>query len=311
MFKLFKVVIFFFLLLSYTTKTFSNDNIKIKIKINNEIVTNFDLKKEKNYLIALNPKLKELKNELQNKIAKDSIVREVIKKNEVQKYFKLNQKNKMINIFIKNLYTNLGFVDELSFENYLMQYNWTIDEVKKKIEIESLWNQLIYDKYKNQVKIDKIKLKKKVENDQKNDFKTLYNLSEIVFIIEKDKTFENTIESINTSIIEIGFENTANLYGISESSNVGGKIGWIDSNSLSSSLISSLKNLEIGKYTKPVKIGSKFIILKINDIKKEKKIIDNEKELRNLIKIEENRQLNNFSKIYFDKLQINTKINEF
>ena len=311
MIKLFRIIIIFFLFFSYTTKTFSNDNIKIKIKINNQIVTNFDLKKEKDYLIALNPNLKELKNELQNKIAKDSIVREVIKKNEVEKYFKLNQKNEMINIFIKRLYTNLGFVDELSFENYLIQYNWTIDEVKKKIEIESLWNQLIYDKYRNQVKIDKIKLKEKVENDQKNDFKILYNLSEIVFIIEKDKTYENTIKSIDSSIIEIGFENTANLYSISESSNVGGKIGWVDSNSLSSTLISSLKNLKIGEYTKPVNIGSRFIILKINDIKKEKKIIDNEKELKNLIKIEENRQLNNFSKIYFDKLQINTKINEF
>ena len=311
MIRLFRIIIIFFLIFSYTTKTFSNDNIKIKIKINNEIVTNFDLKKEKNYLIALNPNLKELKNELQNKIAKDSIIREVIKKKEVEKYFNLNQKNKMINIFIKRLYTNLGFVDELTFENYLIEYNWTINDVKKKIEIESLWNQLIYDKYGNQIKIDKIKLKEKVENDQKNEFKILYNLSEIVFVIEKDKTYENTIKSIDSSIIEIGFENTANLYSVSESSSVGGKIGWIDSNSLSSSLISSLKNIEIGKYTKPVKIGSRFIILKINDIKKEKKIIDNEKELNNLIKIEENRQLNNFSKIYFDKLQINTKINEF
>ena len=311
MIKLFRIIIIFFLFFSYITKTFSNDNIKIKLKINNQIVTNFDLKKEKDYLLALNPNLKELKNELQNKIAKDSIIKEVIKKNEIEKYFKLNQKNEMINMFIKRLYTNLGFVDELSFENYLIQYNWTINEVKKKIEIESLWNQLIYDKYRNQVKIDKIKLMKKVENDQKNDFKILYNLSEIVFIIEKDKTYENTIKSIDTSIIEIGFENTANLYSISESSNVGGKIGWVDSNSLSSTLISSLKNLEIGEYTKPVNIGSRFIILKINDIKKEKRIIDNEKELKNLIKIEENRQLNNFSKIYFDKLQINTKINEF
>jgi len=311
MIRLFRVIIIFFFFFNYTTKTFSIDKIKIKIKIDNEIVTKVDLMKEKDYLIALNPNLKELKNELQNKIEKDSIVKEVIKKNEVKKYFKLNQKNEMINIFIKRLYTNLGFVDELSFENYLIQYNWTIDEVKKNIEIESLWNQLIFDKYKNQVKIDKIMLKEKVENEQKNEFKILYNLSEIVFIIEKDKTYENTIKSINSSITEIGFENTANLYGISESSNVGGKIGWVDSNSLSSSLITSLKNLEIGEYTKPVKIGSRFIILKINDIKKEKKIIDNEKELRNLIKIEENRQLNNFSKIYFDKLQINTKINEF
>ena len=100
-------------------------------------MTNFDLKKEKDYLIALNPNLKELKNELQNKIAKDSIVREVIKKKEVKKYFKLNQKNEMINIFIKRLYTNLGFNDELTFENYLIQYNWTIDEVKKKLKLKA------------------------------------------------------------------------------------------------------------------------------------------------------------------------------
>tara|TARA_Y100001958_G_C21204487_1_gene530742 strand:- start:200 stop:1135 length:936 start_codon:yes stop_codon:yes gene_type:complete len=311
MIKLFRILLVFLLFFNYATKTFSNDNIKIKIKINNEIVTNFDLKREKNYLIALNPNLKELKNELQNKIAKDSIVREIIKKNEVEKFFNLNQKNEMINIFIKRLYTNLGFVDELSFENYLVQYNWTINEVKKKIEIESLWNQLIYEKYRNQVKIDEIKLKEKIKSDQKNDFRILYNLSEIVFVIEKNKTYENTIKSIDSSIIEIGFENTANLYSVSESSNVGGKIGWVDSNSLSSNLTNSIKNLKIGEYTKPVKIGSRFIILKINDVKNEKKIIDKEKELKNLIKIEENRQLNNFSKIYFDKLQINTKINEF
>jgi len=98
---------------------------------------------------------------------------------------------------------------------------------------------------------------------------------------------------------------------VSESSNVGGKIGWVDSNSFSSTLSNSIKNLKIGEYTKPVKIGSRFIILKINDVKNEKKIIDNDKELKNLIKIEENRQLNNFSKIYYDKLRINTKINEF
>ena len=311
MIKLFRILLVFLLFFNYATKTFSNDNIKIKIKINNEIVTNFDLKKEKDYLLALNPNLKELKNELQNKIAKDSIVREIIKKNEVEKFFNLNQKNEMINIFIKRLYTNLGFVDELSFENYLVQYNWTINEVKKKIEIESLWNQLIYEKYRNQVKIDEIKLKEKIKSDQKNDFRILYNLSEIVFVIEKNKTYENTIKSIDSSIIEIGFENTANLYSVSESSNVGGKIGWVDSNSLSSNLTNSIKNLKIGEYTKPVKIGSRFIILKINDVKNEKKIIDKEKELKNLIKIEENRQLNNFSKIYFDKLQINTKINEF
>ena len=309
--KLYRILIIFFLFFGYTNKTFSNENITIKVKIDNEIITNFDLEREKNYLIALNPNLKELKIDLQNRIAKESLIKEVIKKNEIQKYFKLNQRNELINVFIKNLYTSLGLNNELSFENYLNQYNWSLIEVKKKIEIESLWNQLIFDRYKNQIQIDKVKLKEKIKNNQKNDFNILYNLSEIVFIVEKDKTYENTIKSIDLSLNEIGFENTANLYSISDSSKVGGKLGWIDLNSLSSTLISSLKNLQTGEYTKPVKLGSRFIILKINDIRKEKKIIDTEKELKNLIKIEENRQLNNFSKIYFDKLRINKKINEF
>ena len=311
MIKLYRILIIFFLFFNYSNKAFSNENIIIKVKIDNEIITNFDLEKEKNYLIALNPNLKELKIDLQNRIAKESLIKEVIKKNEIQKYFKLNQKNELINVFIKNLYTSLGLNNELSFENYLNQYNWSLNEVKKKIEIESLWNQLIFDRYKNQIQINKNRLKEKIKNNQKNDFNVLYNLSEIVFIVEKDKTYENTIKSIDLSLNEIGFENTANLYSISDSSKVGGKLGWIDLNSLSSTLISSLGSLQTGEYTKPVKLGSRFIILKINDIKKEKKIIDMEKELKNLIKIEENRQLNNFSKIYFDKLRINKRINEF
>ena len=125
--KLYKILIIVFLFFIFTKKSFSNENIKIKIKIDNEIITNFDLEKEKNYLIALNPKLKELKESLQNKIAKESIVKEVIKKNEIKKYFKLNQRNEMINVFIKNLYTSLGLNNELSFENYLNQYNWSLN----------------------------------------------------------------------------------------------------------------------------------------------------------------------------------------
>ena len=117
--------------------------------------------------------------------------------------------------------------------------------------------------------------------------------------------------SINQSIIEIGFENTANLYSISDSSKVGGKIGWININSLSPKISNSLKKVDLGQFTSPVNLNSKFIILKINDIKKEKKIIDVNKELGKLIKSEENRQLNNFSKMYFDRLKINTKIDEY
>ena len=303
--------LFLFFLLLYQNESFSNEKISIKIKINDQIITNYDLEKEKKYLMALNPNLKNLNEKLQNKIAKDSIAKEIIKKNELKKYFNLEEPNLSIAPFIKNFYTNLGIKNESDFSRYLNNFGWTLNEVRSKIKIEVLWNQLIFDRFINQVKIDEVKLKNKINLSEKKKFRNLYELSEIIFVIEKGKSFESTIDLINKSIKEIGFENTANLYSISDSSKIGGKIGWVAGNNLSVKISNSLKNLSVGDHTQAINLNSKFIILKLNDIKKEKRIIDKDKELANLIKTEQNRQLDNYSKIFFDKIKINTKIYEY
>lgn len=309
--KSINLIIFFIIIIFNTHKSYSDEKVYIEIKINNEIITNFDLEKEKNYLNALNPNLKDLEDELQMTIARDSIAKEVIKKDELKKYFDLNSKNININKFIKNFLENLGFNNEIQFEDYLLKYGWTLDEVKEKIKIEVLWNQFIFDKYQNQVQINVTKLKDKINSDKDKKFKTLYDLSEIVFQIKKDNNFKITYDSIKKSISEIGFENTANLYSVSDSAKIGGKIGWVDENSLSTKLSSALKNIESGQHTMPINLNNGFIILKINNKKNEEKIIDFDKELKKLIKFEETKQLNNFSKIYFDKIKINTKIDEY
>ena len=307
-----KILITIFLILFFFQgKNLASENVSIKIKINDQIVTNFDLEKEFKYLTALNPNLKNISNELKVKIAKDSIAKEMIKKNELKKYFELNQSDQIISQFIKNFYTNLGISDEITFEKYLNEHDWSLNDVKQKIRIEVLWNQLIFERFRNQIKIDEEELKKKVDILEKEEKRILYDLSEIIFQIEKNKTFQDTINSINKSIQEIGFENTANLYSISDSAKIGGKIGWIEESSLSSNLSQEIKKINIGENTNPVNISSKFIIVKLNNIKKEKKIIDKKKELLRLIKSEENRQLDNFSKIFFDKIKINTKIYEY
>ena len=59
-----------------------------------------------------------------------------------------------------------------------------------------------------------------------------YLLSEILFV-KKDLSLEKTIGQIQLSINEIGFNNTANIYSISNSSKLGGKLDWINENSLS------------------------------------------------------------------------------
>ncbi len=311
MMKFINFTIFIALLFFYNNKTLSDEKISIKIKINNEIITNFDIERERKYLNILNPNLKSLNDQLQIKIAKDSISKEVIKRNVLKKYFDLENEDIVIDKFIKNFYNNLGFNNEIEFESHLLNFGWSIKEVEKKIKIEVMWNQFIFDRYKNQIKIDLDKLKNKIKLDKNNKFKSLFNLSEIIFRVEKNNNYANTLDSIKKSISEIGFENTANLYSVSDSAKIGGKIGWIEENSLSVKLSNAVKTINVGEYTEPVKLNNGFIILKINNKKNEEKVIDFDNELKKLIKVEETKQLNNFSKIYFDKVKINTKINEY
>ena len=311
MMKFINFIIFIIILFFYSNKTFSDEKISIKIKINNEIITNFDIERERKYLNILNPNLKDLNDQLQIKIAKDSISKEVIKRNVLKKYFDLENEDIVIDRFIENFYNNLGFNNEIEFESHLLNFGWSVKEVEKKIKIEVMWNQFIFDRYKNQIKIDLDKLKNKIKLDENNKFKSLFNLSEIIFRVEKNNNYANTLNSIKKSISEVGFENTANLYSVSDSAKIGGKIGWIEENSLSVKLSNAVKSINVGEYTEPVKLNNGFIILKINNKKNEDKVIDFDNELKKLIKVEETKQLNNFSKIYFDKVKINTKINEY
>ena len=311
MMKFINLIIFVAIFTLYSHKILSDEKVLIKLKIDNEIITNFDLEREKKYLNALNPNLKNISDELQIKIAKDSVSKEIIKKNKLKKYFDLESDDIKIEQFIKNFFVNLGFNNKIEFESYLIEFGWTLSEIEEKVKIEVLWNQFIFEKYQNQIKIDIENLKSKIKLGEKNKFKTLYDLSEIFFQIEKNKNFTNTLNSIETSILEIGFENTANLYSVSDSAKIGGKIGWVNENSLSSALAKAIKTIQVGNYTQPIKLNNGFIILKINNKKNEEKIVDVENELKKLIKIEETKQLNNFSKIYFDKVKINTKIYEY
>jgi peptidyl-prolyl cis-trans isomerase SurA len=57
-------------------------------------------------------------------------------------------------------------------------------------------------------------------------------------------------------------------------------------------------------------MGNRYLILKINDVREISIPINKEDELNKMIKFETNKQLNQFSKIFFDKSKINYSINE-
>jgi len=305
-----KFILFLFLLLIISFKSSTAENFYIVYKINNEIITNSDIEKEYRYLVSLNNQLKNLEKQKIIELSKESALREKIKKIELIKYFDLKTINIDIDNYLENFYRNLNIKNKKEFEEYLQSNNISLNYVRKKIEIEILWNQLIYDRYIGQINIDRNQLKEKVKKLISTKKQKKYSLSEILFDIENNSNFEKKLENINQSISEIGFKNTANIYSISDSSKFGGKIGWIEEQKLSTKILEQLKTLEIGQYTSPLQVGSSFLILKIEEIKYENAIINEDEELNKMIQFETSKQLDQFSKIFYEKIKINSFINE-
>jgi peptidyl-prolyl cis-trans isomerase SurA len=305
-----KTILIVTLLLIFVTSKVLAD-VYISVKVNNTVISSHDIKREALYLKALNKKLENLDNKQILRIAKESIIRETIKLIELNKYYVLDQSNPLLDKVIKDFYLRLNMQNEIEFENHLKKYDLNIAEIKKKIEIETTWNALIDRNYRNQIKIDRDKLLQKINNLKANKQKKSYLLSEIMFEKKAGQSMDQVFLVIEESIKEIGFENTANIYSISDTAKFGGKIGWVDEENLASVIKSEIMKINVDNYTKPIIINNSFLILKLQDTKEEMVKINKSLLLDDMMRYEINTQLSRFSKIYYNKLKINTEIHEF
>ena len=298
-----------------TINAHSNE-IKILYKINDSIITNYDVFEEVNYLVSLNKSLTQLNKKQLSSTAEKSLIREIIKKDEINKFYEINYKEELesekINIIIKNFSKKIGFKSIEEFQDYLKIKNINFNDLKKKFIIERFWNQLIFDKYRNLVKIDKNKIENDLEELIKNNSKILsFNLSEIIFLEKNREAIEKKSEEIITSIEDIGFKDTAVIHSISESSKLGGEIGWINQNQISKKIFLAIKDLKIGEFSKPIIASSGIIFLKVNDKKKVDAQIDKEKEMERLFSFEKDRILNEYSIIYYKEIENRAYVEKF
>tara|TARA_B110001450_G_scaffold158754_1_gene148095 strand:- start:13 stop:951 length:939 start_codon:yes stop_codon:yes gene_type:complete len=305
--RLFKTIILFFLIFVPTNAI----EISIVTKVHNEIITNIDIENEYKYLIALNNELKNLKKKSILDLAKDSIIREKIKKNELIKYYTLDHTKDYLNDIMKNFYAQLNLQNIDEFENYLKQYDLRLNDVKKRIEIEVLWNQLIASKFEDQININKKVLEKKV-NDRisKNEMLSEYDISEIVFQVDGNNNLKEKMNAISESIKVQGFKNTANIYSVAATSKFGGNLGWIKEGQLTDELNKLLKTMVIGEISQPMKIPNGYMILQMQNKREVREEVDREKLLKDLIRFEKDKQYNRYSIMYYNKIKLNTYISE-
>ena len=286
--------------------------VNIQIKIDNEIITNVDIEREYRYLTALNNSFQSLEKKTAYEIALTSMIKEIIKRNELKKYYNLDQNPDYMAETVKNFYKSLGIKNEKEFENYLLRHGLILNDVKKKLEIEALWNEFIYKKYQGQIRIDEDKLEKTLKEKIKNnnEIQENYLLSEIFFNEKNTDELTKKYNLIEENIKKIGFENTANKYSQSASARNGGDIGWVKDSQLSNAIKKKIVNLKVGEYSKMITLPGGFLIVKINAIKEVKIEKNLKKELEKSILYEKNRQLNQFSIIYFNRIKQNSDLSE-
>ena len=276
-----KIKLFFFFLIffSFINNAFSNIEDKIIAKIDNRIVTNYDIVNEINTILALTnkPANKNELRKLQN-LAFAGLKKRLIKEIEVTRYKISNYNKADVDSYIQRLEKNLGLIQQnISLEDHFKRYSANYDIYLNGVIINFKWNTLIYSLYRKQLDVDeeliKSELNKQIQKENKIEE---FNLSEIVL----EDWDQIKLNEVKKSIKENGFVKTATLYSDSISSTKGGSIGWVVSKSISSKYLNEILKLKKTQISEPIKVNNNIVIIKLND-----KRILNQNNL-NLVEIE-------------------------
>ena len=302
--KKIKFLIIVIILISLNFKNLDALENKILFKINNQIITTIDIYEEIKFLKTFNPEVNNLRESELLEISKNSIIRDKIKKIEIMNYVKeLKVDDKFLLKFIQNKYSKKGLNTIKDFQNYLNENNLDIKTINEKIAIELIWNDIIFQKFSPKININKEKIKEEIlKNPQKKMEKELL-LSEIVFEVNQKSEFQKKYKKILSDIEQIGFKNAALIHSTSDTASTGGFIGWVKEDNLNKTILKIIKNLSKGQYSEPIRTSVGFLIIKIEDIKEYEIKFDLNKKINEVIEFKTNEQLNQFSKIYFNKIK--------
>ena len=301
--QLWVLIILFLIFVSNISPSNALEN-KILFKIENEIITSIDIYEEIKFLKTFNPGINNLSEPELFEISKNSILRDKIKKIEIMNFVKeLKVDEKFLIKLVKKKYSKININSFEEFENFLKVNNLDIVSIKEKFVIELIWNDLIYQKFNKKVIIDKDKIKNEIlQNPQNKNHRELL-LSEIIFDVKTKNDFDDKYEKILFDIKNLGFKKAAIIHSNSETGTNGGLIGWVKEDNLNKNIKKNISDLEPGMFSNPIRTSSGFIILKVDDKREYVSEFNLEDKLEEVINFQRNKQLEQFSSMYFNKLK--------
>ena len=293
-----KIIFFYFVFLFAQANAITN---KILLKVENEIITNYEVKNK--ILTSLVLAGNEISQENINKLKKqalESLIENKLKIIELEK-FKIKKDSNQINLYLNSISGNDILALENKFKINNLDYNLFLEE----IEIQTKWQNFIYLFYKGKIEIDENSINNDIEKivkDKKN-FQE-YKISEIEINIEENSNIDQIVLDLKNKIKDEGFETAALNYSISSSSDNKGSLGWISSKSLSQEIFEILKKLNTGQISRPIKRQNSILFLKLDDVRTSKVENINIEDLKKkMIDRKKNEMFNLYSKSHLSKLR--------
>ena len=279
---------------------------EIIVKIDNSVITAYEIKnKIKTSLILSNQDINQINIDKNKKRALTYLIDLKLKTNELKK-FKFNLDSVNVNTQLLSLSSNNIDKFKEKFQEFGINYELFVNEIK----VETAWKQLMFNIYKEKVKINQKDIDREVLNFIQNSADVMeLNISEIEINLNNNSNYQDEINFILKEIRENGFEKTAQKFSISSTSKNYGNIGWINAESLNSKVSKVLKNLKKGEVSKPIKIMNSFIFFKLLDTRISKiNEINTEEFKKRLIDQKKNELFNLYSRSHLSKLKNNSLI---
>ena len=281
---------------------------KIILKVENEIITNYEVKnKILTSLVLAGDEITQENIDKLKKQALESLIQNKLKIIELKKY-KIKKDSNQINSYLNIVSQNNISKLQNKFKNNNLDY----DLFLKEVEIQTRWQNFIYLFYKEKIEINensvKEDLKKIIENE--NKFQE-FNISEIEIMIEGNANIDQKTLDLKNKIRDEGFETAALKYSMSSSANNKGNLGWISSKSLSKEIFEVLKKMDVGQTSYPIRRQNSILFLKLVDERTARVENINIEELKKkIIEQKKNEMFNLYSKSHLSKLK-NTVLIEY
>jgi len=297
--------IFFFLLLSLICIEKVNAEVadSLFMTVGNKPITKSDVVNEiKIILILNNESYSDDKRDTLHKIAVNSIIKRSIKKIEIEKNSFLKFKREDLEKRLIELANNVS-MDLDTLKNICESNALDFSLIEDQVKIELFWNTLIFELYKNRIKINAEEIEERLKLIQNKEQINEYLISEILIKSVEKNNLELEIEKLKKKIEAEGFENVARKFSISESSTNSGDLGWLNENVISKKMKSAIINTPVGALSEPILLPEGILIFKIKDKRKIKNTQSLEDIKNELVNAEKLKILNMYSRSHYDKLR--------